>query len=156
MSVIRRNFRSTPHRDSLETWTAIVDLLTKGSNSDARTALMGVAGVAASTIADQAPRDSAIVVTCSGPRTRVYCLYDEDAIDGSDANEDPLGYDPLDGDWHVSLPCLSDDLEWVQRALEKHGSRVTARDAAESLGASVQAESSKSAFELDVKGFLGS
>ena len=79
--------------------------------------LLAVDGLAASIIADQAPKDAAIVVTCDGPRTRIYCLYDDDAIDGSDANEDALGFDPLKGDWRMSLPCLADDLAWVQAAL---------------------------------------
>ena len=56
-------------------------------------------------IADHGPGDAAIMVTCDGPRTRIYCLYDDDAIDGSDAKEDALGFDPLNGDWRVSLPC---------------------------------------------------
>jgi hypothetical protein len=157
MSVVRRTFRSSPHRDSHETWLAIVELLTKGQNSDARSALRAVAGVAASIIADQAPRESAIVVTCKGPRTRIYCLYDDDAIDGSDANEDSLGYDPLEGDWNVSLPCPADDLDWVQRALAKHGTRIMARDAAEAIATS-KAESAQAGGDLvlDMKGFLGS
>lgn len=102
-TVASRTFRSTPQRDAHTTWTAIVDLLTQGKTCAARTELMAVAGVAASVIADQAPKDGAIVVTCDGPRTRIYCIYDDDAIDGADANEDPLGFDPLKGDWRVSL-----------------------------------------------------
>ena len=60
-----------------------------GPDGAARAELLAVAGIAASIIADQAPRDAAIVVTCDGPRTRIYCLYDEDAIDGAEANEEP-------------------------------------------------------------------
>ncbi len=116
-TVASRTFTSTPARDALATWTAIVDLLTKGQTGAARSELLAVGGVAASVIADQAPQNAAIVVTCDGPRTRIRCLYDEDAIDGADANEDPLGYDPLKGDWRISLPCLTDDLAWVQAAL---------------------------------------
>ena len=41
-----------------------------------------------------------------------------DAIDGSEAKEDPLGFDPLKGDWHVSLPCLLEDLTWVPGGAE--------------------------------------
>lgn len=46
----------------------------------------------------------------------------------TDANEAALGYDALKGDWAVSLPCDADELDWVQRALKKHGTRVTARE----------------------------
>ena len=91
---LRKHARSvTP----LQTWTAIVDLLTLGSSRARGLELLAVAGVAASIIAEQAPKDAAIVVTCDGPRTRIYCLYDDDAVDGSDANEDALGFDPLQG-----------------------------------------------------------
>ena len=127
-TVARRTFRSTPARDALATWIAIVDLLTRGTDGAARTELLAVAGIAASIIADHAPREAPIVVTCDGPRTRIYCLYDDDAIDGSDSNEDPLGFDPLKGDWRASLPSPVDDLSWVQAALKGHSDRITARD----------------------------
>ena len=156
-TVASRTFSSTPKRDALQTWTAIVDLLTQGKAGGARSELLAAGGVAASVIADQATKDAAIVVTCDGPRTRVYCLYDDDAIDGSDANEEALGFDPLKGDWRVSLPCLAEDLAWVQGALKKHSARVTARD----LDADVSADERSEAREaqtlvLNPKGFLGS
>jgi hypothetical protein len=157
--VVSRTFRSTPHRDAQETWLAIVDLLTQGRSGSARTELLAVAGIASSVVADQAPKDAAIIVTCEGPRTRVYCLYDDEAIDGGDANEDALGFDPLNGDWHLSLPCLADDLAWMQEALRKHSSRITARDSAAqiSTGDSAAAKAaSPVALILDPKGFLGS
>src|SRR5258707_15857803 len=127
-AVARRTFRSNPHRDALQTWIAIVDLLMQGKTGGARTELLAVGGVAASVIAEQAPKDAAIVITCDGPRTRVYCLYDDDAIEDSDANEDVLGFDPLKGDWRISLPCPADDLDWVQDALKKRSTRITARN----------------------------
>lgn len=154
-TVASRTFASTPRRDAGQTWTAIVDLLTQGRNGPARAELLSVAGVAASIIADQAPKDAPIVVTCSGPRTRIYCLYDEDAVEGSDVNEDPIGFDPLEGDWRVSLPCLKEDLSWVQRALEKHSTRITSREpAAEVVKAGASAEDT--ALVFDGKGFLKS
>ncbi|GLQ12140.1 hypothetical protein GCM10007913_40720 [Devosia yakushimensis] len=156
-TVASRTFTSTPARDALATWTAIVDLLTKGQTGAARSELLAVGGVAASVIADQAPQNAAIVVTCDGPRTRIRCLYDEDAIDGADANEDPLGYDPLKGDWRISLPCLADDLAWVQAALKKNSTRITARDLDEAVASEdSSASASAQALTLDPKGFLGS
>jgi hypothetical protein len=156
-TVASRTFRSTPHRDAMQTWLAIVDLLTRGQSGPARAELLAVAGVAASVIADQGPKDAAIVTTCDGPRTRVYCVYDDDAIDGSDANEDPLGFDPLNGDWRLSLPCLADDLSWVQAALKKHGERVTARDLDERVTKAADEQTAQaSAVVLNPKGFLGS
>lgn len=97
-----------------------------------------------------------IVVTCDGPRTRIYCLYDDDAVEGSDANEEALGFDPLAGDWAVSLPCLKDDLAWVQGALKKHSARITAREPdAEVVKAADAASVQASALVFDAKGFLG-
>lgn len=154
-TVASRTFRSNPQRDALQTWVAIVDLLTQGKTDAARTELLAVAGVAASIIAEQAPKDAAIVVTCDGPRTRIYCLYDDDAIEGSDASEDVLGFDPLKGDWRVSLPCPADDLAWVQGALKRHGSRITARDLDAAVSADESAGSTKSqTLVFDPKGFL--
>jgi hypothetical protein len=156
-TVASRTFKSTPERDAARTWTAIVDLLTQGKTGGARAELLAVAGVAASVIADQAPKQAAITVTCDGPRTRIYCLYDDDAVEGSDANEDSLGFDPLKGDWRVSLPCLADDLAWVQGALKKHSTRITARDVDATVSsADVEAAEKSQALVLDMKGFLGS
>ena len=60
-TVARRTFRSTPGRDALATWTAIVDLLTRGTGGAAQTELLAVAGIAASVIADRAPSGAPIV-----------------------------------------------------------------------------------------------
>jgi hypothetical protein len=140
MTVASRRFASTPARDASETWDAIVVLLTRGKSGANGDALAAVAGVAASIIADQAPRDAAIVVTCDGPRTRIYCLYDDDATDGSDADEGTLGFDPLAGDWAVSLPC----------------DRVTARDKAATIAVDEEATGKAAApLVLNPKGFLG-
>ncbi len=155
-TVARRTFRSNPQRDALQTWTAIVDLLTQGRTGEARTELLAVGGIAATIITEQAPKNAAIVVTCDGPRTRLYCLYDEDAIEGSDTNEDVLGFNPLKGDWFVSLPCPPDDLGWVQGALKKHSTRITARDLSTTVSdAPPAATTNAQGLVLDPKGFLG-
>ena len=154
-TVASRRFVSIPQRDAASTWRAIVDLLTRGQASSARTELLAVSGVAASIIADKAPEKAAIVVTCDGPRTRVYCLYDEDAVDGADKSEEPLGYDTLSGNWRVSLPCSAGDLSWVQRALKTHSARISARDEAETLKADEESDAkSGAALSLDVERFM--
>jgi hypothetical protein len=112
-TIVSRTFRSSPYRDAAETWDAIVAILTQDRPSDARTNLVAVTGVVASLIADQVPKQSPIVVTCDGPRTRIYCLYDEDAVEGSDGNEEPLGFDALKGNWRISLPCPEDNLSFL-------------------------------------------
>jgi len=152
-TVASRTFRSNPHRDAADTWNAIVELLTQGKDSTARKELRAVAGIASSIIADQAPKNSPIVSTCDGPRARIYCLYGEDALDGADANEDALGFEPLKGDWAVSLPCQKSDLSWVQAALKKHSSRITARDQDSGIAVE-QAAANAQSMTLDVEGFL--
>ena len=154
-STYSRVFRSNPHRDALDTWKAIVELLTQGRAGSDRNELLAVGGAAASVIAEHATKDAAIVVTCDGPRTRVYTLHDDDAIEGSNAKEDALGYDPLKGDWRVSLPCPADDLDWVNNSLKKQSSRITARDSAESIGNETTRAASEGALVLNPKGFLG-
>ncbi|MDB0543324.1 hypothetical protein LBW62_19150 [Ralstonia solanacearum] len=152
-TVVSRTFRSSPYRDAADTWQAIVDLLTQGKEGVARAELLAVAGVAASLIADQALKSAPIVATCEGPRTRIYCLYDEDAIDGGDASEDALGFDPLKGEWAVSLPCQKDDLDWVQTALKKHSNRITARDLSNGI-ATEDVSAKGEVLTLDIGGFL--
>ncbi len=155
-TVAARAFASSPARAADETWSAIVDLLTRGSAGAKRDELCSVAGTASSLIADQAPESAPIVVMCDGPRTRVRCVYDENAIDGTGINEEPLGFDPLKGDWKLSLPCPDEDLSWVQASLARHSERITARALSESVKASA-AESAVTfgaAFEIDPAGFL--
>ena len=152
-TVVRRTVRSSPHRDTGETWEVIIELLAR-SSKDARLELQSVAGIAASIISERTPKGSPIVVTCDGPRTRIYCTYDDDAIDGTDANEDPLTYAPLEGDWKLSLPCNADDLDWVNAALKEKSERISARD--ENEGSTVKSEgdqASISGLVLDTEGF---
>lgn len=155
-TVAARTFRSTPFRSAPETWKEIVELLTQGRTGEARNELLSVSGVASSIIADQAPQNAPIVVTCEGPRTRIYCLYDENAVEGDDANESTLGFDPLSGDWRVSLPCTEENLSWVQRALKTLSARVTARDIDDDEVASSAKSGVAQALTLDPKGFLES
>ena len=155
-TVVSRIVRSSPHRDTAATWNVIVDLLTQGKQGAVRDDLMAVAGVASAVIAERAPADAAIVVTCDGPRTRIYCLYDDGAIEGADAKEDPLGYEPLKGDWAVSLPCPADDLAWVQRALKAKSTKVTARDQSSKLNDNVNTVKKAESMSFDVEAFLKS
>lgn len=154
-TVARRTVRSTPHRTGSETWTKIVELLTHGGTGEARTELLAVSGVASSVITDQFPKNAPIVVTCSGPRTRIHCTYDEDAIDGMNASEEALGFDPLAGEWMVSFPCGKDDLAWVQAALKPY-LHCCARSVEEIVEkGSTDADDRDQPLEVDVGRFLG-
>jgi hypothetical protein len=140
VTVTRRTFRSSPHRDALATWAAISDLLTR-TNTGAQQELGSVAGIASSIIADKACENSPIIVSCAGPQTRIYCLYDDDAIDGSDANEDVLAFEP-------------DDLGWVQSALQQKSNRITARDKTEAKKQDTANNSPGATLEIDLEGLL--
>lgn len=154
-TVAKRTVRSCPSRDALETWSVISGLLA-ADGTEKRAELDSVAGVASSVIAEKDCEDSPILVHCEGPQTRFYCIYDDDAIDGSDANEDTLGYDPLKGDWSISLPCNPDDLDWVTSALSEKSGRITARDASEKTVSKSENKSSVEALEVDLARFLKS
>jgi hypothetical protein len=155
-SVVRRTIRSTPYRDAQATWEVIVGILTAGGSAGARTEMNSVAGIVASTITDQAPQNAPIVATCDGPRTRFYCLYDEDALESDSFNESGVSHDGTRGDWKISIPCHKDDLAWVRAALKEKSSRITARDQADNtpVEKAERAEASEG-LVLDLKGFLG-
>lgn len=155
-TVVSRTIRAIPHRDAPATWQLIVDLLTHSRQSAARAELMSVAGICASIIADQGPKFAPIVVTCEGPRSRIYCIYNDDAVDGADANEEAFGFNPLKGDWAVSLPCHSDDLDWVRASLKKQSARITARDVEAGISTEEAKAAAAESLVLDPKGFLGS
>jgi hypothetical protein len=129
MSVYARKFAATPIRTASETWAAISELISK-ENSAARTELVSVTGIASCLIADETPKDNPIIVFGNGPRLRIYCLYGEDAVVGDDKDESDLSWNPTEGDWKMRLPCGSEDLEWVQKALGQSSSRITAYDPA--------------------------
>jgi hypothetical protein len=132
MTVVARMFCSIPKRSALETWTAIAALLAPKASSKARRELESVAGIASSVITREAAISPIVVYGC-GARVRIYCLYNEDAITGDTANENKLAFGATDGDWHMSLPCPPDDLDWVVGALAKKTKRITARDQGEAV-----------------------
>jgi hypothetical protein len=127
MTVVARSFISIPERSASETWDRIVQLIAADPRSAARRELAAVAGIICSCIADEALAQDPLVVYGVGPRLRIYALYGDDAVEGDRAQESPLSYVATDGDWHMSVPSLPDDLAWVQRSLKATSSRVMAR-----------------------------
>ncbi len=126
-TVVARRVASTPVRTATETWAKIVELVASDPDGPARKELALAAGVACSSIASEATKDAAIVVWGGGPRVRVYCLFDEDAITQEDANEDQLPKSPTEGDWKMSIPCLPEDVAWSKAKLASATSRITVR-----------------------------
>jgi len=127
VTVIARKVRSTPERNTTETWDVIVDLLAPDASSVAAAELRRVSGIAGALICSEAMGADPAVATGSGPRVRIYCLHGEEAIDGEDANEKPLAQCPTDGDWGLSLPCPEEDLPWISAELSRLSERVRAR-----------------------------
>ena len=126
-TVVARRVASTPVRTASQTWTKITEILAPDPNSTARAELRSVAGVACSSISSEATRDAAIVVWGAGPRVRVYCLFDEEAITGEEVNEDALVKPATDGDWKTSIPCLPEDVAWSSKQLASLSGRISAR-----------------------------
>ena len=126
-TVIGRRVASTPTRTAAQTWAKIVELVAPDPDSPQRKELALAAGVACSSISSEATKDAAIVVWGGGPRVRVYCLFDEDAITQDDVNEEPLPKSPTEGDWKMSIPCLPEDVAWSKAKLASVTSRICAR-----------------------------
>jgi hypothetical protein len=124
-TVSARRVASTPVRTAAKTWEKIVEIVAPDAKSPARAELAKAAGVACSSISSEATKDAAIVVWGGGPRVRIYCVFDEDAITQDDVNEDPLPKSPTEGDWKMSIPCLTEDVKWS--AANLGSGRVSAR-----------------------------
>jgi hypothetical protein len=126
-TVLARRVASTPVRTAVQTWARIVEIIAPDPESPAREELAKVAGAACASIASEAPKDAPIVIWGSGPRVRVYGVFDEDAITEDDVNEDALPKSPTEGDWRMSIPFLPEDVAWSGASLAAASSRVSAR-----------------------------
>lgn len=153
MTIVARKVRATPYRSASEAWSLIVELLAPHKESTSRTELESVTGIASSLIADEAAAEP-IVVYGSGPRVRIYCLYDEKAMDEEEANETALAFTPTEEDWQVSLPCPLDDLTWVQEALKNKSQRITARDMTTAVAEASDEDSTTKAINVDREAFF--
>jgi hypothetical protein len=132
MTVIARRIASVPVRTSVDTWTAVVDLLTAAGGA-ARADLEAVTNIAAMLISEEYTRDAPIVVSPRrGARIRVYTLHGLDAVDARD-DEAPLATRPLDEPgWTMSLPCGVDDIQDIRGALQAHP-HISVRDTTEGI-----------------------
>jgi hypothetical protein len=121
VSVISRKMISVPVRTSVETWTAIVDLLTS-SDEPARDSLEMIGNVAAMLIAEEYTREAPIVVVpIVGDRVRIYTVHGTAAVEAEDTDETPLATWPLStAGWTLSLPCGIDDIDDVRAALRPY------------------------------------
>ena len=155
-TVITRRAASTPQRSPAETWDVIMAIVAPDKSSAGRAELEKVAGVAAATISSEAPNEDGFVIYGTGPQIRVYCVFGDDAITGGGVNESALRDDPTDGDWRMSIPCLKEDLEWMQKKLESLSTRVTARAVGESVEYEKIKTQQSSGLVVDLKEFFKS
>lgn len=132
-TVVVRKVAATPIRTSSEAWDVMVSLLAPDAKSAARAVLHKAAGVACSSIASETLNEHAIVVFGSGPRVRLYCLYDADATSGEDVKENALPEAPTTGDWRMSIPCPDEDFEWCERAIKNCSPYVSVRRAGDDV-----------------------
>lgn len=123
MSVISRKVLSVPVRTSVETWTAIVDLLTP-PDQPARVSLEAISNVTAMLIAEEYTRDAPIIVMpVIGDRIRIYTVHGSAAVEaeGANTNETPLATWPLStAGWTLSVPCGVDDVDDIRAALRPY------------------------------------
>jgi hypothetical protein len=152
VTVFARTVRATPFRSADAAWEIIAALLAP-EGGEAKSELMKVAGVATSLIASEAMKADKIIVWGGGPRVRIDCLYDDDAISGDNANETKLARSATDGDWRMSLPCQEEDLTWVTAALPKKSSRITARKLGEEPDTNADS-GSKAAASINTEAFF--
>ncbi len=152
-TVIRRNVRATPQRTGAETWIFICDLLAKKGTAP-RSELESVAGIAEQLLCSESPKSAPIVVYGTGPRVRIYCLYDEDALTDDDANENSLSFDSTDGEWKMSIPAEEDDVSWANAELKKRSARIVAREKDEPLDEDEEKAPELAAPAVNVGAFL--
>jgi hypothetical protein len=159
-TVIARRVASSPTRTATQTWDKIVELVAPDAGSEARRELAKAAGVACAAISSEATKDAAIVVWGAGPRVRIYCVFDEDAILGEGVNEDALAKSPTAGDWRMSLPCEPGDVTWSKNKLAAVSKRISARSLEEDVdgeeGGQSGAGSSTRSMTVDIEEFMKS
>lgn len=145
-TVVARRVASTPVRTTAQTWDKIMEILAPDPRSATRSELIKATGVACASISSEATKDAAIVVWGGGPRVRVYCVFDEDAITGDGVNEDAISKSPTEDDWRMSIPCPPEDVKWSQAKLSAVSSRITARSLEDDVDddASASASSARS------------
>lgn len=130
MSIISRKFSACPVRTAAQTWETIVNVI--GDTADIKNELFRITGIASSVISDSTPKDNPITVIGSGPRLRIYCLYEEDGST-EDANEASLNWKLFEGDWQIYLPVEKADFDWVSKSLNEKGKRFKAYKAGTNL-----------------------
>lgn len=152
MTVIARYIRATPHRTADETWTFIANLICR-DDANANAEFHKVNGVGLFLVADEILKNFPLVIIGSGPRLRVYCIYDEAAIVDGDANEDDLSWSPTPGSWKCHIPCPKDEKAWIEKLISKAPIHFTVYDPDDGIDNESAADSNKFSVEIDDSSF---
>lgn len=152
MTVVARRFLARPVRHASAAWAAITDCVCK-SNAQSRKEFEKVKGVASALIASDILQEHPLVIIGSGPRVRIYCLYDEDAISGDDKNEDTFGWDPSEGDWTAYLPCLTEEFDFFKAELAKKTDRILCYDSELGIADEEESSSKYRSLTIDIEGY---
>jgi len=155
-AVLARRVASTPVRTAVQTWARIVEIIAPDPESPARKELAKVAGTACASIASEAPKEAPMVIWGGGPRVRVYCVFDEDAITQDGLNEDALPKSPTEGDWRMSIPFLAEDVAWSGASLAAASSRVSARSVDDDVADEEPLAASATTLSINLAEFLKS
>ncbi len=155
-TVLARRVASTPVRTAAETWARIVEIIAPDPESPARKELAKVAGAACASIASEASKEAPIVIWGGGPRVRVYCVFDEDAITQDGINEDALPKSPTEGNWRMSIPFLAEDVSWSGASLAAASRRVSARSADDDVADEEPMAASATPLSINLAEFLKS
>ena len=153
-TVIVRKIAGSPIRTSSAAWDAICEIVAPGAASHARAILSRATGVASSSIASEVIKDRPIVVFGSGPRIRIYGLFDEDAMSGEDINEGPLPEVPTEGDWRMSIPCLDEDFDWCKREIKACAPHISVRRLDDDVPDEERDSSSNNTVRINMEEFL--
>jgi hypothetical protein len=143
VTVLARRIASIPRRSSVETWQVISELLAP-TGTAARTTLDAATGPAAMLIAEEVTLAAPIILSGVGPQLRIYTLHGEAAMEADLDQELGFPFVPTAGDWAVSLPASSEDLEPVGAALATISPRLSVRDRTDGDGVALASRSSAS------------
>lgn len=155
-TVLARRVASTPVRTAVQTWASIVEIIAPDPESPARKELAKVAGTACASIASEAPKEAPMVIWGGGPRVRVYCVFDEDAVTQDGLNEDALPKSPTEGDWRMSIPFVAEDVAWSGASLAAASSRISARSVDDDVADEEPLAASATPLSIDLTEFLKS
>lgn len=145
---IRRDIASLPARTSKDTWDAIVKLIT-GADSVDTAQLEAATSVVCSAIADEHSASVPIVVKGGGSRLVIYTVHGADAMEVG-LLVDNLSWNPTASDaWAMTVPCASEDVGWMSKALKERAARITVHDVNEAPDADVEPTRRAAEVEID-------